>query len=145
MITEFWHTARGEALAVYFHEGFLGKVTVRAVLLKSLVPFLDGVLGVVGVVCQEVDVFFRKSVSGLLKCSYFKSFPFFKKFYFKNIAIWYMYVLYVVKYNREILSSLLPMTGLWPDWLTDWPEGRAGRLCQELCKGKVRQSHITEF
>ena len=67
MITEVCDTTAWEALAVYLHEGLLGEMTVRAVLLEALVPFLDGVLSVLGVICQEVDVFFGQSVAGLLK------------------------------------------------------------------------------
>ena len=58
MITELGHTAAREALAVYFHEGLFGQVPIWTVCLEPLVPLLDRVLGVVGVVGQEVDVFF---------------------------------------------------------------------------------------
>ena len=50
MITEFGHTAARETLAVYFHEVVLGEVAIWAVLLEALVPLLDGVLRILGVV-----------------------------------------------------------------------------------------------
>ena len=50
MITEFGHTAARETLAVYFHEVVLGEVAIGAVLLEALVPLLDGVLSILGVV-----------------------------------------------------------------------------------------------
>ena len=67
MITEVCDTAAWETLAVYLHEGLLGEVTVGTVLLEPLIPLLDGVLSVLGMIGQEVNVFFRQSVAGLLK------------------------------------------------------------------------------
>ena len=67
MITEFRDTASREAFAVYLHEVILGEMAIWTVLLEPFVPLLDSVLCVLGVIGQEVNIFFRQSVPRLLQ------------------------------------------------------------------------------
>ena len=66
VITEVLGRAAREAFAVDLHEGLPGEVAVRTVLLEPLVPLDYGVLGVVGVVGQELYVLLGQAVLRLL-------------------------------------------------------------------------------
>ena len=67
MITEFRDAASRETLAVYLHEVILGEMAIWTVLLEAFVPLLDSVLGVLGVIGEEVNIFFRQPVPRLLQ------------------------------------------------------------------------------
>ena len=66
MVTELAGVAGGEALAVDLHEAEGVEVAVGTVLLEPFVPLVDGVLVIVGVGLEEVDLLLGKPILGRL-------------------------------------------------------------------------------
>ena len=66
VVAELAGVAGREALAVDLHEGLGVESAVGAVLLEALVPLVDGVLVVVGVGLEEVQVVLVQAVLGVL-------------------------------------------------------------------------------
>ena len=66
MVAELTGVSRWETLAVDLHEADRVQVAVRAVLLESLVPLVDGVLVVMSVCLEEIHLLLGEPILGRL-------------------------------------------------------------------------------